>query len=232
MGIVATQCRVFIAQNDICAPRPLYYHLFFLDNRCVPASSPPRRLLDSLPLSSIPPAFHVPYRLVSSLGPLPEPPGGPFRRRSRPSLAFLHRLSSVSCVVPVGSPLAFSMFFDVYLTYPQSESEREGRSVSSHTERPMPSLRSPFRFPVRCERRVAFRGVWRGGRRGVLWNVSRETGHFPVHFSMPFRYHPYHHTGMSGIPVRWMNAVPCRHHAMRGVPYMSCCGVSRSPSVC
>lgn len=63
MGIVAAQCRVFIAQNDICAPRPLYYHLFFLDNRCVTACSPPRWLSDSIPLSSIPPPFHVPYRL-------------------------------------------------------------------------------------------------------------------------------------------------------------------------
>lgn len=63
MGIVAAQCRVFIAQNDICAPRPLYYHLFFLDNRHVSARSPPRRLLDSLPLLSILPAFHAAYRL-------------------------------------------------------------------------------------------------------------------------------------------------------------------------
>ena len=63
MGIVAVQCRVFIAQNDICAPRPLYYNLFFLDNRRVPARSPTRRLPDSLLLPSIPTAFHVPYRL-------------------------------------------------------------------------------------------------------------------------------------------------------------------------
>ena len=63
MGIVAAQYRVFIAQNDICAPRPLYYHLFFIDNRCVPACSPTRRLPDSLLLPSIPTAFHVPYRL-------------------------------------------------------------------------------------------------------------------------------------------------------------------------
>lgn len=232
MGIVAAQCRVFIAQNDICAPRPLYYHLFFLDNRRVPACSPTRWLLDSLPLLSIPPAFHAPCLIVSPFGSLLEPQNESFRHRFRHLRAFPHRLSGVSCAVPVGSPLALSMFFDVYRTSPQSESECEGRSVSFQTECPMPSLRSPFRSPARWARRVALRGVGRGGRRGVLWDVSRETGHFPVHFSMPYKCRPCHLAGMSGIPVRWMNAVPCRHHAMRGVPYMSCCGVSRSPSVC
>lgn len=232
MGIVAAQCRVFIAQNDICAPRPLYYHLFFLDNRHVPARSPPRRLPDSLLLLSIQPAFHVPYRFVSSLGPLFEPPGRPSRRRFCLPQAFPHRISGVSCVVPAGSPLAFSMFFSVYRTSPQSESEREGRSVLFQTECPMPSLRSPFRSSARWAERVAFRGVGRGGRRGVLWYVSRETGNFPVRFPMSSQRRSRHPAGMSGIPVRWMNAVPCRHHAMRGVPYMSCCGVSRSPSVC
>lgn len=74
------------------------------------------------------------------------------------------------------------MFFDVYLTYPQSESEREGRSVSSHTERPMPSLRSPSRFPACRAERVVFRGVGRGGRRGILWKVSRETWTLPRAF--------------------------------------------------
>ena len=168
MGIVAAQCRVFIAQNDICAPRPLYYHLFFIDNRHVPARFPPRRLFDSFPLPSIPPAFHVPYRLVSLLGPLFEPPSGSSRRRFRPSLTFPHRLSGTSCAVPVGSPLAFSMFFDVYRTSPQSESEREERSVSFHAVRPMPSFRSPSSFPACRAERVACRGVGRGGRRGVL----------------------------------------------------------------
>lgn len=85
MGIVAAQCRVFIAQNDICAPRPLYYHLFFLDNRCVPACPPPRRLPDSLRLLLIPPPFHVLSCLVSSLGSLFKPPGEPSRRRFSPS---------------------------------------------------------------------------------------------------------------------------------------------------
>ena len=232
MGIVAAQCRVFIAQNDICAPRPLYYHLFFLNNRHVPARSPPRRLPDSLLLLSIPPAFHAPYRLVSSLGLLPEPQNGPFCHRFRHQQAFPHRLSGVSCAVPAGSPLAFSMFFDAYRESPQSESEYEGRSVSFYTERFTLLLRSPFRSPASWAWRVAFRGVGRGGRRGVLWDVSRETGHFPVHFSMPYKCRPCHLAGMSGIPVRWINAVPCRHHAKRGVPYISCCGVFRSPSVC
>lgn len=233
MGIVAAQCRVFIAQNDICAPRPLYYHLFFLDNRCVPARSSLRRLPDSLLLLSISPAFHAPFRLVSLLGPLFEPPGEPSRLRFRLRWVFPHRLSGVSCAVPVGFSLALSMFFDVYRTLPQSESKREGRSVLFQTECPMPSLRSPFRSPARWTRRAAFRGVGRGGRRGVLWYVSRETGNFPVHFTMLTWCRFINHTCMSDVPVRWMDAVPCRRHVMQGVPYIAVCGVFRpSPSVC
>lgn len=182
MGIVAAQCRVFIAQNDICAPRPLYYHLFFLDNRRVPACSPTRRLPDSLQPPSIPPAFHALYRFVSSLGTLFEPQSGPSRRRFRLPMAFPHRLSGVSCAVPVGFPLAFSMFFDVYRTSPQYESDREGRSVSSYVKRPMPSLRSPFRFPACRAWRVAHRSVGRGEMRGVLWKVSCETWTLPRAF--------------------------------------------------
>lgn len=83
MGIVAAQCRVFIAQNDICAPRPLYYHLFLLDNRHVPSRFPPRRLPDSLLFPSILPPFHVSSRLVSPLDLFPELSGGPFCRRFR-----------------------------------------------------------------------------------------------------------------------------------------------------
>lgn len=232
MGIVAAQCRVFIAQNDICAPRPLYYHLFFLDNRRVPARSLTRRLPDSLLLPSIPTAFHTPYLIVSSFGSLFEPPGGSFRRSSRHLLASPHRLSDVSCAVPVGSPLVLSSVFHLFSPSPQSESSCEGRSVSSNAERSMLSLRSPFRSPVRRAVRVVFRGVGRGGRRGVLWDVSRGTGRFPVHFLMHSRCRPCHLTGMPGIPVRWMKAVPCCHHAMQGVSYMSCCGVSRSLSIC
>lgn len=100
MGIVAAQCLVFIAQNDICAPRPLYYHLFFLDNRRDPARSPPRRLPDSLLFPSISQPFHAPSRLVSPFDPLFEPLGTPFRCCFRPPLAFRHYISSVSCVVP------------------------------------------------------------------------------------------------------------------------------------
>ena len=182
MGIVAVQCRVFIAQNDICAPRRLYTDLFLLDNRRIPASFPPRRLSDSLPLSSISPAFHAPSRLVSPFDPLLEPPGEPFRCRFRPPLAFRHCISGVSCVVLAGFPLAFSMFFGAYRASQQSESEREGRSVPFHVECPMPSLRSPFRFPARWTLRVAFRGVGRGERRGVLWKVSCETWTLPRAF--------------------------------------------------
>lgn len=233
MGIVAAQCRVFIAQNDICAPRPLYYHLFFLDNRHVPARSPPRQLPDSLPLPSISLPFHVLSRLVSLLWALFEPPGWSSRRRFRLPMAFPHRLSDVSCAVPAGFPLVFSSVFRLSSSSSQSESRREGRSVSSHAERPIPSLRSPSRSPACQAVRVAFQGVGRGGRRDVLCDVSRETGRFPVHFTMLSWCRFINHVCMSDIPVRWMDAVPCRHHAMRGVPYMSCCGVFRpSPSVC
>lgn len=186
MGIVAAQCRVFIAQNDICAPRPLYYHLFLLDNRRIPASSPPRRLPDSLLFPSISQPFRDPSRLVPPLDPFPEPLDEPFRCRFRPPLAFRHCISGISCAVPAGFPLAFSMFFGAYRASQQSESEREGRSVPSHAVCPMISLRSPFRFPARWTLRVAFRGVGWGERRGVLWDVSHETGQFPVNFSMPF----------------------------------------------
>lgn len=182
MGIVAAQCRVFIVQNDICAPRPLYYHLFLLDNRRIPASSPPRRLPDSLLFPSISQPFRDPSRLVPPLDPLPELSGGPFCRCFCPTQTFRYRLSSVSCTVPVGFPLAFSMFFGAYWASPQSESEREGRSVPFHIECSMSSLRSPFRFPARWTLRVAFRGVGRGERRGVLWKVSCETWTLPRAF--------------------------------------------------
>lgn len=182
MGIVATQCRVFIAQNDICAPRPLYYHLFLLDNRHVPSRFPPRRLPDSLQLQSILPPFHVPSRLVSPLDPFPEPLDEPFRCRFCPPLAFRHCISGISCAVPAGFPLAFSMFFGAYRMSPQSKSMCKGHSVSSHAVRPMISLRSPFRFPARWTLRVAFRGVGRGERRGVLWKVSCETWTLPRAF--------------------------------------------------
>lgn len=103
MGIVAAQCRVFIAQNDICAPRHLYYHLFFLDNRHVPACSPPRQLPDSLPLSSIPPAFHVPYRLSTR---------SPSRQASRLAAVFairwrFHIAFRASPVPFLRAPLSF-----------------------------------------------------------------------------------------------------------------------------
>lgn len=100
--------------------------------------------------------------------------------------------------------------------------------MSFQIECPMPSLRSPSRSPARRTDRVVFRGVGRGGRRGVLWYVSRETGNFPVHFTMLSLCRFINHACMSDVPVRWMDAVPCRRHAMRGVPYMSDCGVSRS----
>lgn len=123
------------------------------------------------------------------------------------------------------------MFFGAYRMSPQSKSMCEGHSVSSHAVRPMISLRSPFRFPARWTLRVAFRGVGRGERRGVLWNVSCETGQFPVNFSMPFWRLLHHHAGMSGVPVRLVDAVPRRLHVVMGVPYMSVYGVFRSSSI-
>lgn len=168
MGIVAARCLVFIAQNGICAPRPLYYHLFFLDNRRTPARSLPRRLSDSLLLLSISPLSHVLYRLVSPFEPFPEPPGGSSRRRFRPPMAFPHRLSGVSCAVPAGFPLVFSSVSRLSSSSSQSKSRREGRSVSYNVARPMLSLRSPSRSPARWARRVVFRGVGRGGDTGCF----------------------------------------------------------------
>lgn len=179
MGIVAAQCRVFIAQNDICATRPLYYHLFFLDNRRVPARSP------RPPAPRFPPALvdsaSVPCP-VSPIDSLSEPPSEPSRRRFRYPLAFPHRLSGVSCAVPAGSPFVFSSVFRLSSSSSQSESRREGRSVSYNAVRPMPSLRSPSRFPACWAVRIAFRGVGRRGRRGVLWKVSCETWTLPRAF--------------------------------------------------
>lgn len=232
MGIVAAQCRVFIAQNDICAPRPLYYHLFFLDNRHVSARSPPRRLLDSLPLLSILPAFHAASRLSARLS---------SRKASRLADVFAicgrFRIAFRASPVPfLRAYLSFSRPFPVYSRRLRSRN-RGGRGVPYHPTLGVPchcspSFRFPFRSPACQAERVACRGVGRGGRRGVLWDVPRETGHFPVYFSMPSRCRSCHHAGMSGIPVRWLDTVPCRRHAMLGVSYMSCCGVFRSPSVC
>lgn len=215
MGIVAAQCRVFIAQNDICAPRPLYYHLFFLNNRHVPARSPPRRLPDSLLLLSIPSAFHAPSRLSTR---------STSRRAGRPAAVFAsHGRSLVafrSSPVPfLRASLSFSRPFPVYPRRLRSRN-RGGRGVLYHPTLGVPchcspSLCSPSRSPAHQARRVVFRGVGRGGRRGVLWDVPRETGHFPVYFSMPSRCRSCHHAGMSGIPVRWMDAVPCCRHAMQ-----------------
>lgn len=131
-------------------------------------------------------------------------------------------------------PLSPFRCFSTYIGRPRSRNRSVKRhSVSSHTERPISSLRYPSRFPVRCERRVAFRDVLREGRRGVLWYVSRETGNFPVHFTMLTWCRFINHTCMSDVPVRWMDAVPCRRHVMQGVPYIAVCGVFRpSPSVC
>lgn len=106
------------------------------------------------------------------------------RQAGRPAavLAFRWRSVITFLVSPVPFPLAFSMFFGAYRASPQSESEREGHSVSFHAERPMPSLRYPSRFPACRAERVACRGVWRGERRDVLWNVSHETWALPRAF--------------------------------------------------
>lgn len=195
------------------------------------AASQPVRLPAGSPIPSCSRRFRLRFMsriaFVSLLGPLFEQLGEPSRRRFRHQQAFPHRLSGVSCAVPAGFPFVFSSVSRLSSLLPQSESEYEGRSVSSDAVRSMPSLSSPFRSPARRARRVAFRGVGRGGRRGVLWYVSRETGNFPVHFTMLSLCRFINHACMSDVPVRWMDAVPCRRHAMRGVPYMSDCGVSR-----
>lgn len=215
MGIVAAQCRVFITQNDICAPRPLYYHLFFLDNRHVSARSPPRRLLDSIPLLSILPAFHAASRLSARLS---------SRKASRLADVFAicgcFRIAFRASPVPfLRASLSFSRPFSVYPRRLRSRN-RGGRGVHYHPTLGVPchcssSLRSPSRFPACRAERVACRGVGRGGKRGVLWNVSHETGQFPVNFSMPFWCCSCHYAGIYGVPVRWMDAVPCCRHAMQ-----------------
>lgn len=181
MGIVAAQCRVFIAQNDICAPRPLYYHLFFLDNRRVPACSHSRRLYDSLLLLSISPLSHVLYRLVSSFEPFPEPPGGSSRRRFRPPMAFPHRLSGVSCVVPAGFPLVFSSVSRLSSSSSQSKS-RLGGGVPCRTMSRVPCCRSASRSVFLCARRgVSPFEAWGGEGGGEfygMFHVKRGTSPF------------------------------------------------------
>lgn len=150
------------------------------------------------------------YSIIATSQPVPLPAGSSipscsrrFRSRSmirlassRPStrsssrragrldavFAFRGRFVIAFRASPVPFPLAFSMFFGAYRAFQQSESACEGCSVPSHVKRPMPSLRSTFRFPARWARRVAFRGVGRGGRRGVLWKVSCETWTLPRAF--------------------------------------------------
>lgn len=174
MGIVAAQCWVFIAQNDICAPRPLYYHLFFLDNRRVPASSPPRRLLDSLPLLSIPPAFHVPYRLSTR---------SPSRQASRLAAVFAirwrFRIAFRASPVPfLRAPLSFSRPFPVYLRRLRSRN-RGGRGVPYRTMPCVPCRRSAPR-PVflragRCVSPFEALGGEGGGEFYGMFHVKRDT---------------------------------------------------------
>lgn len=191
MGIVAAQCRVFITQNDICAPRPLYYHLFFLDNRHVSARSPPRRLLVVHPVpidfacvpcrvSPLRRACRVAKRAVSpTFSPSAGVPGIAFR--------------AVSCAIPArASLLVFSSVSRLSSSSSQSESRREGRSLSSNAGRPMPFCSPSPRHPVpfSCVPGGACRLSWRrhgdGERGGVLWNVSHETRRVDNHhLAMP-----------------------------------------------
>ena len=145
MGIVAAQCRVFIAQNDICAPSPLYYHLFFLDNRRVPARLPPRRLLDSLPLHAILSAFHAPSRPSAR---------SPSRRADRPAAVF----AAGGCFLIVfrASPVPFlqrSLSFSrpFFVSSRRSRSRnRSGRDVPYHWALRVSSSRSAPRFVFLC----------------------------------------------------------------------------------
>mgnify|MGYP004476541183 CR=1 FL=1 len=178
MGIVAAQCRVFIAQNDICAPRPLYYHLFSIDYRRVPARSPPRRLLDSLPLPSIPPAFHAPvsprFALRSVLRAAKRaapPPFSPFA--GVPSLPFgcpLCRSRSI--------PSRFLVRFFVSSCRPRSRN-RNGRDVP-YRSMPYAPYRRFVPRPVflRAGRRVSSvvsRGGEDGGEFYGMFHMKRDT---------------------------------------------------------
>lgn len=153
MGIVAAQCRVFIAQNDICAPRPLYYHLFFLNNRHVPARSPPRRLPDSLLLLSIPPAFHAPSRLSAC---------SPSRRTDR--FATVFAISRRSLIAFRASPVPF-------LRVPLSPS----RCFSTHIGSPRSRNRSMRGVPCRSIPSVS---RCRSAPRSVLLQVGRGVSPF------------------------------------------------------
>lgn len=150
MGIVAAQCRVFIAQNDICAPRRLYTDLFFLDNRRVPACSPPRWLPNSLLLPSIPQAFHAPSR---------PSPRSSSRQAGRFVAVFALRWRSIIAfrAFPVSflrASLSPSRCFSVRIGRPRSRN----RSVRGVPCRPMSS--------VQC-RRCAPRSVFLCDGRGV-----------------------------------------------------------------
>lgn len=181
MGIVAAQCRVFITQNDICAPRPLYYHLFFLDNRRVPASSPPRRLLDSLPLLSIPPAFHIPYRLSTR---------SPSRQASRLAAVFAirwrFRIAFRASPVPfLRAPLSFSRPFPVYLRHLRSRN-RGGRGVPYRTMPCVPCRRSaPRPVFLRAGRCVSpFEALGGEGDGEFYGRFHVKHGRCPVRFCM------------------------------------------------
>lgn len=177
MGIVAAQCRVFIAQNDICAPRPLYYHLFFLDNRRVPACYPPRRLPDSLPLQLISPAFHAPSRLSASLS---------SRKASRLAdvFAICGRFRIAFRVSPVPflrASLSFSRPFPVHPRRLRSRN-RGGRGVPCRLMPCVSCRRSAPRFVfLRDGRSVSPVVAWGGEGGGAfygMFHVKRDTSPF------------------------------------------------------
>lgn len=163
MGIVAAQCRVFIAQNDICAPCPLYYHLFFLDNRRVPVCSPPRRLPDSLMLLSILPAFHAAFR-----------PSARFSSRQADRLAAVFairwrfRIAFRASPVPfLRASLSFARPFSVYPRRLRSRN-RSGRGVPCRTMSCAPCRRpAPRSVLLHAGRGVSSFEAWGGSGSGT-----------------------------------------------------------------
>lgn len=144
MGIVAAQCRALSLKTTSALPVVSILTCFF----SIIAASQPVPLPAGSPIPSRSRRFHrrsMPrissYRLSACSS---------SRQAGRPAavLAFRWRSVITFLVSPVPFPLAFSMFFGAYRASPQSESEREGHSVSFHAERPMPSLRYPSRFPA------------------------------------------------------------------------------------
>lgn len=177
MGIVAAQCRVFIAQNDICAPRPLYYHLF----PSIIAASQPAPLHAG---SSIPSRLtRFRSRFASCLAPSRPSVRSPSRRAGRPATVFAIRGRSVAAFrvssVPFPQrPLSFSRPFFVSSWRPRSWN----RIVRGVPYRPMPYApcrrfvpRPVFLRAWRSVSSVVSQGGEDGGEFYGMFHVKRGT---------------------------------------------------------